>query len=334
MKKSFVSLCCLVGLVGMLWDNMKSINAQVDNKTIISGNYEYQVIDEIKKTATLLKIKNYGEKLILPTKIDGYKVVKIGRDVREEDDIQASDCEVLGNGAEIVEKIIIPEGVTSIGVYSFMNTPSLSQVIFPKSLREIGYMNFMKAKKIKTLSLPSQIRIEGAFKDSVFDKVSVNGSLTGYYDDYAHGGSGLGGKIKDMLVKGSGRVEISCAANVSNLVVSKSVKELFLSSGSMKNIEVKNKKTKLSIDARDVIVKGIITIDMGKLKKRKNGKYSWTKPRVKMIENKKKNDKKIVTYVLKYKNKRGRWKTKKTRKNRIQGLKVKSPIKISAKIKY
>lgn len=332
MKKSFVSLCCLVALVGTLWGNMKVANAQVDNKTIISGNYEYQVIDEVTKTATLLKVKNYGEKLVLPSKIDGYKVVKIGLDVQE-DDIQASDCEVLSNGAEIVEKIIIPEGVASIGAYSFMNTPSISQVIFPKSLKEIGYMNFMQAKKIKTLSLPGQIRIEGAFKDSVFDKVSVNGSLTGYYDDYAYGGSGMGGKIKNMLVKGSGKIEISCTANVSNLVVSKSVKELLLSSGSIKNIEIKNKKTKLFIDDRDAIVKGI-TIDMGKLKKTKNGKYSWAKPKVKIIENEKKNDKKIVTYVLKYKNKKGRWKTKKTRKNKIPGLKVKSSLKISAKIKY
>ena len=339
MKRSFVSLCCLVGLVGTLWGNMKAVSAQETNNTIVSGNYEYQVIDEETKTATLLKVKNYGEKVVLPSKIDGYKIIKIGFKLYDEDEYKASsDGAVLSNGTDKVEEIVIPEGVVSVGDAYIMNTPGLSKIVIPKSLKEIGLDNFMQAKKIKMLNLPSQIRIEGAFKDSVFDKVTVNGSLTGYYDDYAYGGSGMGGKVKKMLVKGSGKVEISCSANVSNLVVNKSVKELFISSaGTIENIEIKNKNTKLSIDDRDVIIKSgmAITFDMGKIKVNKKGNYSWKKPKVNVVC-KNKNYKKIITYVLKYKDRKGIWKTKKIQKNRISGLKADSSLKICArmKIKY
>lgn len=339
MKKTFISLCCLAGLIGTLWGNMKDGNAQAANNTIISGNYEYQVIDEATKTATLLKVKNYGEKVVLPSKIDGYKIIKIGFKLYDDDEYKVpSDGAVLSNGTDKVEEIVIPEGVVSIGDASFMNTPGLLKIVIPKSLKEIGLDNFMQAKKIKTLHLPADIRIEGAFKDSVFDKVTVNGSLTGYYDDYPCGGSAMGGKIKKMLVKGSGSIEIAFLTDVSNLLVGKSVKELFISSaGTVKNIELENKKTKLSIDDRDVIIKSgmAITFDMGKIKKNKKGNYSWKKPKVNIVC-KNKNYKKIVTYVLKYKNKKGIWKTKKIQKNRISGLKADSSLKICArmKIKY
>ena len=337
MEKIMSTICAFVLLVTTAVSPI-AVNAQSDEPNIVSGVYEYQVLDSAAKTAAIRKVNEYGEMLSLPQYIDGYKIVKIGAEWNDtenypqENDIQ--NLQVLKNSANTIKTISIPEGIQSIGDFAFSQTPNLVQLKLPKSLKEIGFENFMQARKIKYLVFPGEISVVRSFFDSNLDKVVIRNSLRGYFEDYHLGVAGLGGKIKKLVVNGKGYISLACLSEIVKIEVEKSVGELFLSStGKVTDITVKNKKTKLLIDGTDVLMSGKVRVNLGKIKRSKKGKYTWSKPSVRVVGDKKKNVSKKISYILKYRNEKGKHRTKKVTKNKITKLKTKSGVTVTAEIK-
>ena len=104
-------------------------------------------------------------------------------------------------------------------------------------------------------------------------------------------------------------------SKIQKIIVSKSVKDLYISDSNLvKKLNVKSKKTKVSIDPN---LTSIIRtqFDMGTYAKKKSGNYTWSKPYFKLVSNDDGNYKKQISYLVKYK-KNGKSKTKTVKKNK------------------
>ena len=263
--KKIVSIIMLTALLFTSITNGTTSKAISQYKRITSGNYEYAVLDEANKTATVLKIKPTKE-VVIPKIIDGYSIVQIGicwneydYYFNEENEYHFTDSEyaefknsrhVFSTDSKSVEKITIPEGVKKIGEFAFANTPNLKQLNLPKSLRYISK------------------------------------------------------SVKDLYISGS------------NLV---------------KKLNVKSKKTKVSIDPNLTSITRT-QFDMGTYAKKKSGNYTWAKPYFKLVCNDDGNYKKQISYLVKYK-KNGKSKTKTVKKNKIKKLYSSSKIHVYAIVK-
>lgn len=140
------------------------------------------------------------------------------------------------------------------------------------------------------------------------------------------------GKINQLEVKGKRNVTISVGSKIQKIIVSKSVKNLYISGSNLvKKLNVKSKKTKVSIDPNLTSITRT-QFDMGTYAKKKSGNYTWSKPYFKLVSNDDGNYKKQISYLVKYK-KNGKSKTKTVKKNKIKKLYSSSKIHVYAIVK-
>jgi hypothetical protein len=126
------------------------------------GDFAYSIAND---GVTITKYTGKDTEVIFPAKIKGHPVVAIGA---------GRDRPVLGGSEEegepggdgqkpIVEKVIVPEGVSAINMHAFANCDALLTVSLPKSLKSIGMGAFFPCRKLKSISIPSGVsRIEDA----------------------------------------------------------------------------------------------------------------------------------------------------------------------------
>ncbi len=62
-----------------------------------------------------------------------------------------------------IKKVVIDEGVTSIGDYAFANCPQLSEIVISDSVTNIGYRAFINCTGLKEIEIPENIRTIGAY---------------------------------------------------------------------------------------------------------------------------------------------------------------------------
>ena len=78
MKRIISTIMTAALLLTTIIGGKTSNAAMSEYKRIVSGDYEYAVLDETKKTATLLKIGTEKKEMEIPGSIDGYSIVQIG----------------------------------------------------------------------------------------------------------------------------------------------------------------------------------------------------------------------------------------------------------------
>ncbi len=83
-----------------------------------------------------------GGEVVIPTEIDGKKVLYIKSGFRERTDIT---------------KLYISEGVERLGLSVFMGMTSLSEIHLPNTLESIGTHAFAKCSSLKTLHIPELV---------------------------------------------------------------------------------------------------------------------------------------------------------------------------------
>ena len=64
---------------------------------------------------------------------------------------------------QLVEELVIPEGVTSIGKYAFYNCDSITSIVFSKTLTDIDRSAFTNVGYIKTLTIPDNVTYIGYY---------------------------------------------------------------------------------------------------------------------------------------------------------------------------
>ena len=96
-----------------------------------------------------------------------------------------------------LEKVVIEEGITTIGNGSFMSCSNLKEIILPKSLKTIEDSAFIGCKKIENINLSSNIEtFMYSFESSIFDKIRPK--TTEKHDDNSYSIQELLDETKNM----------------------------------------------------------------------------------------------------------------------------------------
>ena len=99
--------------------------------------------------------------LEIPSEIDGHPVRSIA-------------THAFGGHESALKRVIIPEGVVSIGDYAFANAPLLSKVTLPSTLESIGRGAFSNCAALTDITLPDRLKSLDA---EVFDSCTRLGKL-------------------------------------------------------------------------------------------------------------------------------------------------------------
>ena len=93
-----------------------------------------------------------------------------------------------------IKKVIIEDGITNIGQYSFYKCSALSTVTIPNSVTTIGYETFRSCNRLTSVTIPNSVTSIGdkAFYEcSVLTSVSISNSVTSIGDEVFRSCSGL-----------------------------------------------------------------------------------------------------------------------------------------------
>jgi hypothetical protein len=164
------------------------------NNITVQGNVsEYEISDLENGNIEIKKFVGFDQaEMVIPTEINGKKVVRIGRDAFKQcngikhlivpegiENISAgafAGCKELstvilptslkhlgnayGTGAfegTAITKIDIPNGITSIGAHSFEGCERLVQILFPDNLMTIRTCAFRNCNSLTEVILPSTV---------------------------------------------------------------------------------------------------------------------------------------------------------------------------------
>ncbi len=130
-----------------------------DNETVLtSGDYQYTLNQD---GATIVRYNNFdAEEVTVPNRIDGHPVVAVG-------DFAFSQATEVGDRWWALEleytynfkKVILPEGVKTIGSYAFAGDNNLVEVIVPESLEHFGYCSFLECKYLESVNIPQGVEV-------------------------------------------------------------------------------------------------------------------------------------------------------------------------------
>lgn len=182
---SFMVMTCM-GM--LLYGHVVSYAEESADGTLSQdGLWYYQVLDETAKTAMIVSMNRTVEipvtggvnerTLTVPAIVDGYSIVKLGRDEVElsSDNKEKKGAfqglgiatDEQGNETEDVDRVnivVISEGITSIGAKCFFNT-RISEVRLPNSVTTIHERAFNNCTKLTKVSFGNGITDIG---DSAF----------------------------------------------------------------------------------------------------------------------------------------------------------------------
>ncbi len=107
-----------------------------------------------------------GDVMIIPAKIDGYKVTAIG--------------EWAFILRESIKKVIIPYGVTKTGIFAFNSCRGLESIEIPASISYIGYKAFQGCLALKSFAIPDGIEAiyDDGFSGSDIEKFYISKNVT------------------------------------------------------------------------------------------------------------------------------------------------------------
>ena len=116
--------------------------------------WEYSLDDD--KNATITAYNGYSSSLVIPTKIDGYTVTKIG------------DRAFEYNTRLVM--VVIPDSVTVIGNYAFNGCTSLSKVNLSKTLETLNYGAFQNCTSLVEIEIPKSLK-NAHFNTNLYDDI-------------------------------------------------------------------------------------------------------------------------------------------------------------------
>lgn len=149
-------------------------NEQLDsitkNKAAPGGDFTYELTDDDKGIVITGYTGTAVNVLVIPAKIDGYPVVKVGSgtDLLYNDLVESALDDGIFEGRakdwRSLTSVVIPATVTEIAHGAFAYS-GLKNIVLPQGLKIIGRSAFYQADKLKVIVLPGSIEEIG---DSVF----------------------------------------------------------------------------------------------------------------------------------------------------------------------
>jgi len=141
---------------------------------LTEGEWEFKLLDN---EVTITKYLGNGGDVVVPETIAGCPVTNIedqnyknrAGDVFEDVDITTLEIkakikqlnQALAYKQKNLKKVILPDGIESIGDSAFYGCESLVTINIPSSVKKIGAQTFAECTSLKTLSLPAGIETIG-----------------------------------------------------------------------------------------------------------------------------------------------------------------------------
>ena len=132
----------------------KEVKPVEQNEEKAQQVFEYTANADGKLTIT--KVKNQQDIVNIPNTIDGKPVVAIG-DFAFCDGNKTDDG-FISSDNNIIKKVVIPDGVTSIGENAFYGCVLLESINIPESVTTIGEWAFGGCRNLKSVKIPSGIK--------------------------------------------------------------------------------------------------------------------------------------------------------------------------------
>ena len=137
-------------------------NKVTGSKETSASEFEYQIKNG---KVTITNFKGPSTDVIIPSKINGYPVVSIGRGAFT--DLFLDQPGDAYYGGRDVKSIVIPEGVTSLDYMAFAHCTKLEKVTIPESVTTMGNGVFCGCYHLKSVTLPKNLKSidEGCFSE-------------------------------------------------------------------------------------------------------------------------------------------------------------------------
>jgi len=117
-----------------------------------------------------IRITHYngeGGDLVIPSTIDGYDVVEIGR------------LAFFNNGLDVLTSVVIPDGVTYIDEYAFGQCYIMTSMVIPDSVTYLGNWSFAHCDSLTNITIPSGVISRYAFSScDALTSVVIGDSVT------------------------------------------------------------------------------------------------------------------------------------------------------------
>lgn len=160
--------------------------------TIKGTTFTYTFHDKKKSKVDIKKIENAKKKLVIPAKLNGYPVYRIGG-TRPGKLLTFQPDVKLQNS--LVKELIIENGIKEIGMISFSRFEKLSSVTIPKSVKKIyseAFANDVELKKVKIRNQGVKIDVSAFIGCRNLNKISFpEGEFTGKIGESAFDGCNL-----------------------------------------------------------------------------------------------------------------------------------------------
>ena len=112
-----------------------------------SGDYTYEVLSESEKTCVITKYDGQTRNLIIPSELDGYKVVELGAFAFQE--------------ANLLKTVVIPSSVSIIREGAFFGCVDLTSVAITNGVKTIEQKAFAECKQLSGISIPESVTFIG-----------------------------------------------------------------------------------------------------------------------------------------------------------------------------
>ena len=143
-------------------------DAQVAGAALTYGDYNYTVLDD--GTVEISKYIGSSKKVNIPSKLNGKKVTSIG------DAAFADYVEDTGNYVGLdIKNVVIPEGVTNIGIAAFNECKNLEKVTIPSSVTHIRPGAFYGTPWLEALKKNNTLVV---VNNILLDASSAEGEIT------------------------------------------------------------------------------------------------------------------------------------------------------------
>ena len=157
MKKELFFICAAAVLGTVCFTGLTA--GKVSAKT--SGDYQYVVTGKKEKTCAIRRYLGHESDVVVPARIDGYVVTRIGnRAFKNNTDIQS---------------IKLSKYITVIGESSFYGCSGLKNVSLPAKLHTVRKKAFCYCDRLKSISLPAGLKKIGkeSFYGCPFDEIDI-----------------------------------------------------------------------------------------------------------------------------------------------------------------
>ena len=124
--------------------SMTGVNAHAETNTNEYENLKYTVLDD--GTVAITGLVSRTETVEIPSQIDGKKVTVIKN---------SAFAALQPN--KVTTKVTLPDTLTTIEQYAFMNMQALTSITIPSSVKTIGLGAFYYCKALQTVTFKGSI---------------------------------------------------------------------------------------------------------------------------------------------------------------------------------